>query len=87
MVPKELANQSFCAIPHNGAADFSGGGNPEPRRRLARGTGEYRHEPAAYTRAGFVNLLKVGPATDMLVGPKCVCAHGFLLTDLRLTGT
>jgi hypothetical protein len=75
MVPKELANQSFCAIPHNGAADLAGSGNPESRRRLPRGAGEHRHEPAAYARAGFVCPLKVGPATDVLVGPKRFGTH------------
>jgi hypothetical protein len=75
MVPEKLANEPFCAVSHNGAANFSGGGNPEPRRRFASGAGEYRHEPAAYTASGLVGLLKVGPATDMLVGPKGSCAH------------
>ena len=75
MVSEQLANQSFGAIADNGAADFSGSGNPKPRRRLRSDAGEYHHEPAAYAGAGFVRLLKVGPATDMLVGPKRCCAH------------
>jgi hypothetical protein len=78
MVPEQLANQSFGAIADNGAADFPGSGNPKPRRRLWSCAGEYHHEPAAYTGAGFVSLLKVGPATEMLVGPKRFCAHAAL---------
>ena len=75
MVPKELANQPFCAIPHDSPADLAGGGNPEPRRRQPRSAGEHCHEPAAYARAGFVRPLKVGPETDVFVGPKRFGTH------------
>lgn len=66
---KELSNQPFGAISHDGAAQLLRGGNAETTRATPRRwvwQDENRAVPTADFRAAVVNLLKIRPPTYSL---------------------
>jgi hypothetical protein len=65
---ENLPNQSFRSIPLDGATESSRGGNPQASDRQLVRQEEKGAETAADPDASFINLLKFGTSTDVLVG-------------------
>jgi hypothetical protein len=65
---EQLPDQPFGAIANDGAADLSRGSDTETGRTVAPGPSKHRHESTADSTTLFVGSLKVGAATDVLVG-------------------
>lgn len=70
VMPEDLSNQSFRAIPLDRAADLPGGGDAEARDRVISRAREHGHQSPADFATLFVDALIVDPASDVLVGSK-----------------
>ncbi len=66
VLSEQLANPTLGPIPQDGPAHLSRRRDAKPGRRRVGSPEEHHHVPAADFEAGFVGLLEIGAAPDVL---------------------